>query len=77
MAEAYVQDEIEFGDMNGPLVYWGPSAVIRPHPVLSIEEQLLLLRLRDRLEGNVPGAVSLGQALDTLLDLTADVAVSA
>jgi|RhiMetdeSRZDD1v2_1073273.scaffolds.fasta_scaffold738786_1 hypothetical protein len=73
MAVTLVEDEIEFGDMNGPLAYWGPSTALRPHPVLSIAEQALLLRLRDRLEGRVPGTVSLAQALDALLEITADV----
>ena len=36
-------------DMNGPLGYWGPAAPTRTAS-LTLAEQSLLFRLRDRLE---------------------------
>ncbi len=60
--------ETAFGDLNGPLMYWGPSLSARTESRLTIAEQDMLLRLRARLEGTCSGTIGVTEALDTLLD---------
>jgi len=68
MQHVTANDEQPFGDMNGPLAYWGPDARAPRAATLSLAEQCVLLRLRDRLERADPATVTLSQALSALLD---------
>jgi hypothetical protein len=54
-------------DMNGPLGYWGPAPATRTTS-LTLSEQSLLFRLRDRLEQS--GTVRLNDLLNDLLGET-------
>ena len=57
-------DETVFGDMNGPLAYWGPVTA-SPAALLSPAEKDLLRRLRARLAA--APSPELTSALTTLL----------
>ena len=63
-----VEDETVFGDMHGPVLYWGP-ATASPVALLSPVEKALLVRLRARLAQE--RAESLTNALTTLIDAPA------
>ncbi len=65
MAATMVNDALMIEDMNGPLIYWGPAAPVRGTG-LTVSEQSLLSRLRDRLEQS--GTVRLADLLNELLD---------
>ena len=64
-------DETVFGDMNGPLVYWGP-VTSSPAALLSPAEKALLLKLRTRLEREQSGTLT--KAVATLLETPVAVA---
>ncbi len=49
MAGLTILDETTFGDMNGPLMFWGPAATSLPEATFSPEEEALLRRLRNKL----------------------------
>jgi hypothetical protein len=59
-----ISDESVFGDMNGPLAYWGPVTA-SPAALLSPAEKDLLRQLRARLAA--APATELTSALTTLL----------
>ncbi len=42
-------EETVFGDLNGPLLFWGPAAASLPQATFTPEEEALLRRLRDKL----------------------------
>ena len=65
-------DETVFGDMNGPVLYWGP-ATASPAALFSPAEKALLVRLRTRLAQD--RAEMLADALTTLIDTPAAVVV--
>ena len=62
--QAATMDETVFGDMNGPLAYWGPVSA-SPGALLSPTEKDLLRQLRTRL-ATAPSP-ELTSALTTLL----------
>ena len=64
-------DEIVFGDMNGPIAYWGPVTA-SPAALLSPAEQSLLLKLRARLARERSDALT--DAVTSLLTVPAAVA---
>ena len=57
-------DELVFGDMNGPLVYWGPVTA-SPAATFTAAEKVLLRQLRARLAPTQ--AAALNEAGATLL----------
>ena len=59
-----ITDALPFGDMNGPLAYWGPVSA-SPGALLSPTEKDLLRQLRDRLAA--AASTDLTDALTTLL----------
>jgi hypothetical protein len=63
MMPAATIDETVFGDMNGPLAYWGPVTA-SPAALLSPAEKDLLRQLRARLAA---ASTDLTDALTTLL----------
>jgi hypothetical protein len=67
MAATAQDGALAIEDMNGPLGYWGPAAPTRTAG-LTLGEQSLLYRLRDRLEQS--GTVRLADLLNDLLDVT-------
>jgi hypothetical protein len=56
-----------FGDMNGPLAYWGPAEPSPATAFLSAHERATLVRVRARLADVSAGRMALTSALDTLL----------
>ncbi len=58
------EEELEFGDMNGPIAYWGPVTA-SPTAGLTATERALLLKLAARLERGP--AADLSETLTTLL----------
>lgn len=67
MMRLSVPDGSAFGDMNGPLTYWGPSDVSRGQSPLTRSEDVALRKLRLHLQGMLPGNARLLEALDQLL----------
>ncbi|MHB8573829.1 MAG: hypothetical protein ACYDCQ_00715 [Dehalococcoidia bacterium] len=65
MTGTAARQEPMFGDLNGPLAYWGPAAELMPAAMFSPEEQALLLRLRRRIE--TTGRTEMTDAFDALL----------
>jgi hypothetical protein len=65
MAATTENGALAIEDMNGPLGYWGPAAPTRTAS-LTLSEQSLLFRLRDRLERS--GTVRLADLLNELVD---------
>ena len=61
--ERSTADEMEFGDVNGPLRCWGPMRRAEPAP-LAAPERPILLGLYARLRSAGRGAVSLAELLD-------------
>ncbi len=49
MTTLAVLDETTFGDLNGPLLFWGPAASNLPEATFTREEEALLRRLRNKL----------------------------
>lgn len=64
MQAAATRGEMSFGDMNGPLTYWGPVTA-SPLALLSPAEKDLLRQLRARLQ--TAPSTDLTAALTTLL----------
>ncbi len=64
-------EELVFGDMNGPLAYWGPVTA-SPTAALTATERVLLATLAARLPRDTDAALT--QSLTTLL--TTPVAVA-
>ena len=71
MGTLLATDETVFGDMNGPLAYWGPVTA-SPTTMLSPAEKALLLKLRTRLQREPNGTLT--RAVATLLDAPVAVA---
>ena len=63
--------ELVFGDMNGPLAYWGPVTA-SPTAALTATERALLAKLAARLPRDTDAALT--QTLTTLLTTPAAVA---
>jgi hypothetical protein len=56
-----------FGDMNGPLAYWGPAEPAPTATLLSAHERTTLVRMRARLADVGADRIALTSALDVLL----------
>lgn len=67
-------EETTFGDLNGPLNYWGPAASDPRLAAFSQAEQALLLRLRRQFESS--SRQDLVEICDALLDSAASVVLS-
>jgi hypothetical protein len=65
-----------FGDMNGPLAYWGPGERA-PAALLSAHERITLVRMRARLADASTGRMALTSALDLLLARSSAVGATA